>query len=73
MDENDTSSYETRVVRIYDMFDLDVVKEEKKNGEEFTYKTALEFAIKGKAQKIAADVFFVIIQAITGRKVVYPN
>lgn len=73
VDENDTSSYETRVVRIYDMFDLDVVKEEKKNGEEFTYKTALEFAIKGKAQKIAADVFFVIIQAITGRKVVYPN
>ena len=73
VDENDTSTYETRVVRIYDMFNLDVVKHEKKYGEEFTFKTALEFTIKGKAQKIATDIFRVIIQGLTGRKMTYPD
>ena len=73
IDENDTSTYETRVARIFDIFDYETVKEEKQNGDEFTYKMAREFAIKGKFQKIATNLCREITEALTGRQVSYPD
>lgn len=73
VDENDTSEYETRVVRMFDVYDFDVVKEEKQNGDEFTYKMAREFAFKGTVQKFATVVYGRFIEAVTGRQVTYPD
>ena len=73
IDENNTSTYETRVERIYDNFDWGMVKEEKQNGDEFTYKMAREFAVKGKIQKIATDLCREITEALTGRQVSYED
>ena len=73
VDENDTSTYETRVVRIFDIYDFETVKEEKQNGDKFTYKMAREFAFKGKIQKFATDVYGKFIESVTGRQVTYPD
>lgn len=73
VDENDTSNYETKVIRIFDIYDFETVKEEKKNGDEFTYKMAREFAVKGKFQKLATDLYREFIESVTGRKVTYPD
>ena len=73
IDENDTSTYKTRVARIYDMFDSEVVKEEKQNGDKFTYKMAREFAVKGKIQKTASNIYRKVVETFTGRQVTYPD
>lgn len=73
IDENDTSTYKTRVARIYDMFDSEVVKEEKQNGDKFTYKMAREFAVKGKIQKAASNIYRKFTETFTGRQVTYPD
>ena len=73
VDENNTSTYETRVVRIFDTYDIETVKEEKKNGDKSTYMMALEFAFKGKIQKFATDVYGELIEAVTGRQVTYAD
>ena len=49
------------------------VKEEKKNGDEFKYKMAREFAVKGAVQKFATEVYGRFIEAVTGRQVTYPD
>ena len=73
IDENDTSTYETRVARIYDMFDSETVKEEKQNGDKFTYTMAREFAFKGKIQKTASKIYRKIAEIFTDRQVTYPD
>ena len=73
LDENDTSTYETRVIRIYDMYDSDTVKEEKLSGDKFRYSMALDFAIKSKFQKAATDIYGWLIEAVTGRQVTYAD
>lgn len=73
VDENDISSYETRVVRIFDTYDFETVKEEKQSGDKFTYKMAREFAVKGMFQKFATEVYGKFIEAVTGRQVTYPD
>lgn len=73
VDENDTSTYETRVERIFDIFDYEVVKTEKQNGDEFKYKMAREFWVKGKIQKIATDVCREITETLTHRQVSFPD
>lgn len=73
VDENDTYDYETRVVRMFDVYDFDVVKEEKQKGDGFTYKMAREFAVKGAVQKFATVVYGKLIEAVTGRQVTYPD
>lgn len=73
IDEKDTSTYETSVERIYDIFDFEAVNEEKQNGNEFTYKMAREFAVKGKIQKIATDICREITEVVTGRQVSYED
>lgn len=73
VDEKDTSEYETRVERMFDNYDFDTVKEEKEKGDEFTYKMAREFAVKGAVQKFATVVYGKIIEAVTGRQITYPD
>ena len=73
IDENDTSTYETRVVRIFDTYDFGTVKEEKQNGDISTYLMACEFAVKGKFQKFATDAYGKFIEAVTGREVTYAD
>ncbi len=73
VNENDTSTYETRVSRIFDIYDFETVKEERQNGDKSTYQMALEFAFKGKFQKIATDIYGRFIEAVTGREVTYPD
>lgn len=73
VDENDTSSYETRVERMFDNYDFRTVKEEKENGDEFKYKMAREFAVKGMVQKFATVVYGNLIEAVTCRQVTYPD
>ncbi len=73
VDENNTSDYETRVARIFDIYDFKTVKEEKKNGDEFTYKMAREFAVKGMFQKFATKVSGKFVETVIGRQVTYPD
>lgn len=73
VDEKDTSTYKTRVVRMFDIYDFETVKAEKQNGNKFTYKMAREFAFKGKIQKLATDIYREFIEAVTDRQVTYPD
>jgi len=73
VDENDTTTYETRVERIFDIFDYEAVKAEKQNSDEFKYKMAREFWVKGKIQKIATDVCREITETLTHRQVSLPD
>lgn len=73
VDENDTTDYETRVARIYDIYDFETVKEEKQNGDKFSYKLARELAFKGKVQKFATVAYGKFIETVTGRQVTYPD
>lgn len=73
IDENDTSTYETRVERIFDIFNYEAVKAEKQNGDEFKFKMAREFWVKGKIQKLATDFCREITEKLTGRQVTYPD
>ncbi len=73
VDENDTTTYETRVERIFDIFDYEAVKAEKQNSDEFKYKMAREFWVKGKIQKIATDVCREITETLTHRQVSFPD
>ena len=73
VDENDTSSYETRVVRIFDEFDAEAVKAERESGDKFRYKMAREFAVKGMFKKASIDTLRKIVEAITDRQVTYPD
>ena len=73
VDEKDTSTYETRVERMFDNYDFDTVKEEKENGDKFKYKMAREFAFKGAVQKFATVLYGKLIESVTGRQVTYPD
>ncbi len=73
IDENNTSTYETRVERIYNTFDIETVKDEFKNGDGFTRRMALEFAFKGVIQKTASNIYRVISETFTDRQVTYPD
>lgn len=73
IDENDTTTYHTRVERIYNIFNFDAVKAEFKNGDSFTKRMSLEFAIKGVIQKNASKLYRVASEAATDRQVTYPD
>ena len=73
VDEKDTSTYETRVERIFDIFDYETVKAEKQNGDEFKYKMSREFWVKGRVQKIATDVCREVTETLTHRQVSYAD
>ena len=73
IDENDTSTYETRVERIFDIYDFQTAKQEKQIGDKASYQIALEFALKGNFQKLATKAYGKFIEAVTGRQVTYPD
>ena len=73
IDEKDTSTYETRVERIFDIYDFETANQIKQSGDTGAYLISLEFALKGKIQKFATDVYGNFIEAVTGREVTYPD
>ena len=73
IDERDTSKYETRVERLYDVFDFGYIKTAKDNGDKYSSRIAFELAVKGKAQEICMKLWHSVIELFTGRTVVYPD
>ena len=73
IDENNTSEYETRVERLYDVFDFGYIETAKDNGDKYSTRIALELAVKGSVQEFFMKLFNSFIELITGRQVVYPD
>ena len=73
IDEKDTSKYETRVERLYDIFDFGYIKTAKDNGDKYSTRIAFELALKGLAQEIAMKILHFVVELFTGRTVVYPD
>ena len=73
IDENDTSTYETRVERLYDIFNFDYIKTAKDNGDKYSKRIAFELAVKGSVQKGFMKIYQPIVEFFTGRQVTYPH
>ena len=73
IDENDTSAYNTRVERLYDVFDFDYIKTAKDNGDKYSTRIAFELAVKGKVQELFLKVYQSAVELFTGRQVTYPD
>ena len=71
--EKDTSTYETRVERLYDVFDFDYIKTAKDNGDKYSTRIAFELAVKGTVQEGFMKVYQSVVELITGRQVTYPD
>lgn len=71
IDENDTSTYETRVERLYDVFDFDYIKTAKENGDKYSKRIAFELAVKGEVQEKFMKIYQSVVEAVTGRTVTY--
>ena len=73
IDEKDTSTYETRVERLYDVFDFDYIKTAKDNGDKYSTRIAFELAVKGTVQEGFMKLYQSVVELITGRQVTYPD
>ncbi len=73
IDENDTSRYETRVERLYDVFDYGYLGEISKDADKYTKRIALELAVKGSAQESFMKLYQSVVELFTGRTVAYPD
>ena len=73
IDENDTSTYETRVERLYDVFDFDYIDTAKENGDKYSKRIAFELAVKGKVQEGFLNLWQSAVELFTGRTVTYPH
>lgn len=73
IDENDTSTYETRVERLYDVFDFDYIKTAKENGDKYSKRIAFELAVKGDVQENFLKLYQSVVELFTGRQVTYPD
>ena len=73
IDERDTSEYETRVERLYDVFDFGYIKTAMDNGDKYSPRIAFELAVKGTAQEICMKLWHSAVELFTGRTVVYPD
>ena len=73
IDENDTSTYETRVERLYDVFDFGYIKTAKDNGDKYSLRIAFELAVKGSVQEVFLKLYQSVVERITGRQVTYPH
>lgn len=71
IDEKDTSVFTSRVVHWYDIFDMEYAVNEMKNGDDYSFKTSLDIAIKGLFQKIILWVYTSFGELVTGRQVTY--
>ena len=73
IDENDTSVYETRVERLYDVFDFDYIKTAKDNGDKYSTRIAFELAVKGAVQEGFMKLYQSVVELFAGRQVTYPH
>lgn len=73
IDENDTSTYVTRVERLYDVFDFAYIETAKDNGDKYSKRIAFELAVKGQVQKTFLNLYQSVVEAVTGRRVTYPD
>lgn len=73
IDENDTSTYETRVERLYDVFDYSYIGTAKDNGDDYSLKLAAELAVKGSVQEFFMNLYQTLVEIIMFRKVAYPG
>ena len=73
IDENNTSAYETRVERLYDIFDFDYMETAKDNGDKYSTRIAFELAVKGKVQELFLKLYQSVVELVTGRQVTYPH
>lgn len=73
IDENDTSTYETRVERLYDVFDFDYIETAKENGDKYSKRIAFELAVKGSVQEGFMNICQSVVEFVTDRKVSYPH
>ena len=73
LDENDTSTYETRVMHFYDVFDFDYALKVLGEGDILSVSRAFELAIKGMIQKSFEAAYRTLAEAATGRQVSYPD
>ena len=73
IDENDTTSYDTRVERLYDVFDFSYIKTAKDNGDWYSARIAFELAVKGAAQEAYLNLWQSVVEFFTGRTVTYPD
>ena len=73
IDENDTSTYKTRVERLYDVFDFDYIKTAKDNGDKYSTRIAFELAVKGSVQEGFMKLYQTVVELFTGRQVTYPD
>lgn len=72
IDENNTDTYKTRVVRWYDFFNRDDVKQLRKSGDEHK-SLAREIRFFGFFEKLAINIGVFFVQMFTGRTVRYPD
>ena len=73
IDENDTSTYKTRVERLYDVFDFSYIKTAKDNGDRYSARLAFELAVKGSVQEGYLKLYQSVVELLTGRQVTYPH
>ena len=73
IDEKDTSTYETRVERLYDVFDFDYIETAKENGDKYSKRIAFELAVKGAVQEGFMKLYQSVVELFTGRQVTYPD
>lgn len=73
LDENDTSTYATRVERLYDVFDFGYIKTARENGDYYSGRLSFELAVKGNAQQIFMKLWQAAVELFTGRQVTYPH
>ena len=73
IDEKDTSTYETRVERLYDVFDFDYIETAKDNGDKYSKRIAFELAVKGGVQKGFMKLYQGVVEFVAGRQVTYPD
>lgn len=73
IDEKDTSTYETRVERLYDVFDFDYIKTAKENGDKYSKRIAFELAVKGTVQEGFMKLYQSVVEFFADRQVTYPH
>ena len=73
IDEKDTSTYETRVERLYDVFDFDYIETAKENGDKYSKRIAFELAVKGAVQEGFMKLYQSVVEFFADRQVTYPD
>lgn len=73
INESDTSTYTTRVERLYDVFDHGYAKEQRASGDKYSKRISFELAVKGRTKKIFTEIYQSVVEFITGRTVTYPD